>query len=219
MSPLILYILKPLIRIDLKVDIMGKLRFYYGAMNSLKTGTLLTKVYQFEQCGCNTIILKPSFDTRDSGVIKSRAISESRECHTFDYNTDLYLLINTLKRNAMKNVVFIDEVNFIQPEQVHHLWEASKELDIDVFAYGLKTNYKNELFEASKKLLILADTVEEIKSMCSYCHNKATTHLRYVDGIPILNGDSCIVGDIDGSERYESVCQSCWHKAHGMEIE
>ena len=86
---------------------MGKLRFYYGAMNSLKTGTLLTKVYQFEQCGCNTILLKPSFDTRDSGVIKSRAISEGRVCHTFDHNTDLYLLINTLKQNGVKNVVFI----------------------------------------------------------------------------------------------------------------
>ena len=191
---------------------MGKLRFYYGAMNSLKTGTLLTKVYQFEQCGCNTILLKPSFDTRDSGVIKSRAISEGRVCHTFDHNTDLYLLINTLKQNGVKNVVFIDEVNFIQPEQVHHLWKATKELDVDVFTYGLKTTYRNELFEASKELLILADTIEEIKSMCSCCHNKATTHLRYVNGVPIFDGDSCIVGDVNGEERYVSVCQECWHK-------
>ena len=191
---------------------MGKLRFYYGAMNSLKTGTLLTKVYQFEQCGCNTILLKPSFDTRDSGVIKSRAISEGRVCRTFDHNTDLYLLINTLKQNGVKNVVFIDEVNFIQPEQVHHLWKATKELDVDVFTYGLKTTYLNELFEASKELLILADTIEEIKSMCSCCHNKATTHLRYVNGVPIFDGDSCIVGDVNGEEYYVSVCQECWHK-------
>ena len=191
---------------------MGKLRFYYGAMNSLKTGTLLTKVYQFEQCGCNTILLKPSFDTRDSGVIKSRAISEGRVCHTFDHNTDLYLLINALKQNGIKNAVFIDEVNFIQPEQVHHLWEATKELDVDVFTYGLKTTYLNELFEASKELLILADTIEEIKSMCSCCHNKATTHLRYVNGVPIFDGDSCIVGDVNGEEYYVSVWQECWHK-------
>ena len=156
--------------------------------------------------------MKPSFDTRDSGVIKSRAISEGRVCHTFDHNTDLYLLINTLKQNGVKNVVFIDEVNFIQPEQVHHLWKATKELDVDVFTYGLKTTYLNELFEASKELLILADTIEEIKSMCSCCHNKATTHLRYVNGVPIFDGDSCVVGDVNGEERYVSVCQECWHK-------
>ena len=191
---------------------MGKLRFYYGAMNSLKTGTLLTKVYQFEQCGCNTILLKPSFDTRDSGVIKSRAISEGRVCHTFDHNTDLYLLINALKQNGMKNVVFVDEVSFVQPEQVHHLWEASRGLDVDVFTYGLKTNYLNELFEASNELLILADTIEEIKSMCSRCHDKATTHLRYVNDKPVFDGDSCIAGDINGEEYYVSVCQECWHK-------
>ena len=181
-------------------------------MNSLKTGTLLTKVYQFERCGCNTILLKPSFDTRDSGVIKSRAISEGRVCHTFDHNTDLYLLINTLKQSGMKNVVFVDEVSFIQPEQVHHLWEASRGLDVDVFTYGLKTNYLNELFEASKELLILADTIEEIKSMCSRCHNKATTHLRYVNDKPVFDGDSCIAGDINGEDYYVSVCQECWHK-------
>jgi len=194
---------------------MGKLRFYYGAMNSLKTGTLLTKVYQFEQCDCHVILLKPSFDTRDYGVIKSRAISEPRECRTFNHDADLYTLVDTLKHNTKKSVVFIDEVSFIHPRQVHDLWKASKELDVDIFTYGLKTNYKNELFEASRELFVLADTVEEIKSMCSCCHNKATTHLRYINGVPTVQGENFIVGDVDTEnvEWYTSVCQECWHKA------
>lgn len=196
---------------------MGKIRYYYGTMNSLKTGTLLTKVYQFEQCGCNAILLKPSFDTRDEGVLKSRAIAGERACVTFDEHTDLYMLIARIKKDGVKNVVFVDEVNFIQPSQVYHLWEVAKDFDIDVFTYGLKTNYMNELFDASKELLIVADTIEEIKSMCSYCHNKATTHLRFVNDKPVFKGDGCIVGDIEGNEYYKSVCQECWHKYYDKE--
>lgn len=201
-----------------KVNAMGKLRFYYGAMNSLKTGTLLTKVYQFEQCGCNTILLKPSFDSRDYGVIKSRAISNTRECiliHPKD-ETQMYDAIYCRLSKEKKNVVFVDEVNFISKSHISMLWEISRKFDVDVFTYGLKTNYKNELFEASQELFILADTVEEIKSMCSCCHNKATTHLRYIDGVPTFNGENFVVGDVDaeGREWYTSVCQECWHKVY-----
>ena len=97
-------------------------------------------------------------------------------------------------------------------EQIRQLWTLSKYHNMDIFCYGLKLSYNNKLFEASEELLILADTVEEIKSMCSRCDNKATTHLRYVNGVPIFDGDSCIVGDVNGEERYVSVCQECWHK-------
>lgn len=192
---------------------MGKLRFYYGAMNSLKTGTLLTKVYQFEQCGCNTILLKPFFDTRDV-EIKSRAISDSRPCISFGSRDNLLEIIPNHMVHGKLNVVFVDEVNFITKYQVRQLWKLSKEYDVDVFVYGLKTNYLNRLFEASEELLILADTIEEIKSMCSRCCNKATTHLRYVNDIPVFNGESCVVGDIKGKEYYVSVCQECWHKEY-----
>lgn len=200
---------------------MGKLRFYYGCMNSLKSGTLLTKVYQFEQCGCNAILLKPTRDTRDEGVIKSRAIIGERECTTFKHEEDVYILIKSLLKENSKNVVFVDEVSFANPSQVYHLWKASKELNVDVFCYGLKTNYMNELFEASKELLILADTIEEIKSMCSYCHSKATTHLYFVDDKLVFQGEVYAVGDIENvksKKHYKSVCQECWHK-HKFEFE
>lgn len=191
----------------------GKLRYYYGTMSSLKTGTLLTKVHQFEQSGCNTILLKPSFDTRDDGIIKSRAICEGRPCVTFDKDANVFEIVKSLIVKNVKTVVFVDEVNFITPEQVKQLWQVTRKLgSVDVFTYGLKTNYLNELFESSKQLLIMADTVEEIKSMCSYCHNKATTHLRYVNDKPTFVGEVCIVGDVTGTEYYKSVCQDCWHK-------
>lgn len=191
---------------------MGKLRYYYGCMNSLKTGTLLTKAFQFEQCNCNTILLKPKFDNR-SEEVRSRAIKYGRECISFDNDSNLYDIVKNELSLAKKNVVFVDEVNFIEPIQVEQLWKVTKDLDVDVFVYGLKTTYMNSLFRASEKLLILSDTVEEIKSMCAYCYEKATTHLRYINDIAIFDGDDCIVGDINGSEYYVSVCQECWHKA------
>ena len=114
---------------------MGKLRYYYGAMNSLKTGTLLTKVYQFEQCGCNTILLKPFFDTRDV-EIKSRAISDSRPCISFGSRDNLLEIIPNHMVHDKLNVVFVDEVNFITKYQVRQLWKLSKEYDVDVFVMG-----------------------------------------------------------------------------------
>ena len=97
-------------------------------------------------------------------------------------------------------------------DQIRQLWILSKHHNIDIFCYGLKLSYKNELFEASKELLILADTVEEIKSMCSRCDSKATTHLRLIGDKAIFDGEECIVGDICGKEKYLSVCQKCYHE-------
>lgn len=201
---------------------MAKLRYYYGCMNSLKSGTLLTKSWQFKEAGCEVICLKPSFDTRDEGIIHSRAISSSQPCYVFDKNKDLFKFVYSLMGQLMNEgksltnvVVFVDEVSFITKEQVEQLWRLTRcPYKVNVFTYGLKNTYQNTLFEAAEELLIRADTVEEIKSMCCSCSNKATTHLRYVNGKPVFAGDDCIVGDVAGEEFYSSVCQECWQLAY-----
>ena len=200
----------------------GKLRYYYGCMNSLKSGTLLTKAHQFKEAGCEVICLKPSFDTREKGVIHSRAISSSQPCYVFDKNKDLFKFIYSIMGQLLREgkdiyrvVVFVDEVSFITKEQVQQLWKLTRcPYNVNVFTYGLKNTYQNTLFESAEELLIVADTVEEIKSMCSVCTNKATTHLRYVNDKPVFTGEDCIVGDVAGEERYVSVCQECWHRVH-----
>ena len=170
---------------------MGKLYYFYSCMNGAKSANLLTKAYQFREAGCEVILLKPSFDTRDKGVIKSRAITESQECYVFDSNDNLFRKIYSLmgrlmdeKKTIMNNVViFVDEVSFITKEQVKQLWEISRcPYNVSVFTYGLKNTYQNTLFESSQELLVLADSVQELKSMCMThgCLNKATTHLRNV---------------------------------------
>lgn len=191
---------------------MNKLRFYYGTMNSMKSATLLMKAYQFEQSGCKTILIKPSVDTRDKGMIKSRPLPNGRECININKDDNIEAKLYPLIKNIQeKIVIFVDEVQFLTAMQVYDLFNIVNNYPVDIFAYGLKLNYKNELFSASKQLLILADTVEEIKSMCK-CGYKATTHLRYVDDKVVVNGNEVCVGDIEGKERYESVCQICWHR-------
>lgn len=201
---------------------MSKLRYYFGTMNSLKSGTLLTKAHQFREAGCEVILMKPAFDTREEGMIHSRAITSSQPAYVFDENKNLFQFVYSLMgqlltegKSLNKVVVFVDEVNFITPEQVEQLWQLTRSpYKINVFAYGLKNTYQNKLFPSAKKLLSLADTSEEIKSMCNLCSDKATTHLRYINDTPVFDGEECIVGDVNGKERYESVCQSCWHKVY-----
>ena len=193
---------------------MKKLRYYYGTMNSMKSATLLMKAHQFEQAGCKVFLFKPAFDNRDYGEIRSRAIQYGRECTIFSKDVNLIdLVLKKIDINANDRVVlFFDEINFMTKEQIKQLWILSKHHNIDIFCYGLKLNYKNRLFEASEELFILADTVEEIKSMCSRCDSKATTHLRLIDDKVIFEGEEYIVGDVSGEEKYLSVCQVCYDK-------
>ena len=195
---------------------MKKLRYYYGTMNSMKSSTLLMKAHQFEQAGCNVFLFKPVFDSRDYGEIRSRAIQYGRECIVFSKDVNLVdLVLEKVNINANNRVVlFFDEINFMTKEQIKQLWILSKYHNIDIFCYGLKLNYKNRLFEASEELFILADTVEEIKSMCSRCDSKATTHLRLIDDKVIFEGEEYIVGDVSGEEKYLSVCQVCYDKEY-----
>ena len=195
---------------------MKKLRYYYGTMNSMKSATLLMKAHQFEQAGCKVYLFKPSCDSRDFGEIRSRAIEYGRECTVFSKNVNLIdLVLGKLDINSKDRIVlFFDEVNFMTKEQIKQLWILSKHHNIDIFCYGLRLNYKNTLFEAPEKLWILADTVEEIKSMCSRCDSKATTHLRLIDNKAIFEGEDYIVGDITGEEKYLSVCQKCYHEEY-----
>ena len=180
---------------------MKKLRYYYGTMNSMKSATLLMKAHQFEQAGCKVFLFKPAFDNRDYGEIRSRAIQYGRECTIFSKDTNLIdLILEKLNIDSKdRTVLFFDEINFMTKEQIKQLWILSKHHNIDIFCYGLKLNYKNRLFEASEELFILADTVEEIKSMCSRCDSKATTHLRLIDDKVIFEGEECIVGDVSAN--------------------
>lgn len=181
-----------------------KLYYFYGTMNSAKSLNLLAKAHQFEEAGSKNILFKPAFDTRDEGVIKTRA-GLQKDCHLIHKEDNIIELVTKL---LPANSIFVDEAQFLTEEQILQLWKLAKFGEIRVFCYGLKTNFKNELFPASAKLMVLADKVEEIVSKCADCGNKATTHIK-VGG----TDSECEVGDIklNNGPRYKSVCQVCYY--------
>lgn len=198
---------------------MKKLRYIYGTMASAKSSNLLMKAYQFEQSGGNCLLLKPAIDTRAEGKIYSRIVP-SRDCKLIGETDNICKIVYAVEDFELGDkydYIFVDEVQFLSKEQIKQLWFLAHKYEVDIYCYGLKLDYKNKLFPAVEQLLIMADTVEEIKSKCSYCSKKATTHLRYVNGEVCKQGKTINIDYIEPekeiTEEYKSVCQDCWQEA------
>ncbi len=187
----------------------GKLYFRYGTMGSAKTALLLTTAYNFEERGMTYVCMKPIIDTRENAnVIKSR-IGIQRECQWIYHDTDLYLTAKKLfeDRKYIIEWFLIDESQFLTPEQVDQLSRIVDDFGSNVVCYGLRTDFKSNLFEGSRRLFEIADTIDEIKSTCN-CGNKTIINAR-ID----TNGDFVEEGaqvEIGGDDRYIAVCRKCW---------
>lgn len=187
----------------------GKLYFRYGTMGSAKTALLLTSAYNFEERGMKYVCMKPIIDTReDRNVIKSR-IGIERECQWIYHETDLYQLAQELFEENMAIIdwFLIDEAQFLTPEQVDQLARIVDDFGSNVVCYGLRTDFKSNMFEGSRRLFEIADTIDEIKSTCT-CGRKTIINAR-IDA----NGDFVEDGaqvEIGGDDRYIAVCRKCW---------
>ena len=188
---------------------MAKLYFNYGAMGCSKSAQALMCKFNYEQRGFNVLLLKPGIDTRDykdgKPVVKSR-IGIQSECEIFDKDGSVIELYKKLSKDKKYDVLIIDEAQFCTENQVNECKEISE--DITVICYGLKTNFKSYLFEGSKRLIEIADNLNEIKSVCS-CGANATVNARIVDGKLVTSGDEIQIG---GDEKYVAMCYSCWVK-------
>ena len=187
----------------------GKLYFKYGTMGSAKTAMLLTTAYNFEERGMAYRCFKPVVDTRDKkNVIRSR-IGIERECSWIYPDTNLYQVMTDMRRNDHFNPewILIDEAQFLTSDQVDQLAKLVDDYHINVTCYGLRTDFRTHLFEGSKRLLEIADTIDEIKSTCS-CGRKTIVNARVNSlGEIITEGE---VVEIGGNERYIAVCRNCW---------
>lgn len=187
----------------------GKLYFRYGTMGSAKTALLLTTAYNFEERGMSYRCMKPVVDTREGdSVIKSR-IGIQRDCTWIYPETDLYsVAADYVKTNGTSvDWYLIDEAQFLSTAQVDQLSRIVDDFGSNVICYGLRTDFQSNLFEGSKRLFEIADTIDEIKSTCN-CGNKTIINAR-IDG----NGDIVEEGaqvEIGGDERYVAVCRKCW---------
>ncbi|WP_313563453.1 thymidine kinase [Ruminiclostridium cellobioparum] len=187
---------------------MAKLYFRYGAMNSSKTANALMVKYNYEERGQKVLLMKPSVDNRDGGcIIKSRA-GLTEECLLIHNDSDVYRMVHSyINKNAEINCVIVDEAQFLTKQQVYHLTRLVDHDKIPVICYGLRADFRGELFEGSQYLLAWADTIEEIKTIC-WCGKKAIMNARYQGDKIIKEGEQVEVG---GNDRYISLCRSHWH--------
>lgn len=190
---------------------IGKLYFRYGTMGSAKTAMLLTTAYNFEERGVAYICLKPVTDTRDArNVIRSR-IGIERECSWIYNDTDLYDLVSHLVDGggSRPGWLLVDEAQFLTASQVDQLAHAVDEYGVNVICYGLRTDFRTHLFEGSRRLFEIADTIDEIKSTCD-CGRKTIVNARLgEDGRVLTEGAQVAIG---GNELYKSVCRKCWRE-------
>lgn len=188
---------------------MAKLYFKYGAMGCSKSAQALMCKFNYEQKGFNVLLLKPSIDTRDyengKSVVKSR-IGIKSECEIINKDESLLDLYNRLSGTKKYDVVIIDEAQFCNEDQINDCKEIS--VDIPVICYGLKTNFRSYLFEGSKRLIEIADSISEIKSLCS-CGANATVNARIINGEIVTSGEEVVIG---GDEKYVAMCYTCWRK-------
>ena len=189
---------------------MAKLYFYYSAMNAGKTTTLLQSAHNYTERGMRTLILTPKLDNRfGEGVVASRIGLSSRGL-IFERDDDLEQLAREdIERHGALHCVLVDEAQFLGKRQVWQLTEIVDRLRIPVLAYGLRTDFRGELFEGSQYLLAWADSLTEIKTIC-HTGKKATMVVRVDEhGRAITDGPQVEIG---GNDRYVSVSRSEFKK-------
>ena len=181
---------------------MAQLFFKYGAMNSGKSIDVLKVAHNYEEQGKPVVLLTSGVDTRSGrGTIASR-IGLERKVYPIMKDTDVYEYVKNIDHRIY--CVLIDEAQFLSKEHVLQLTRIVDELNIPVMTFGLKNDFRNELFEGSKYLLIYADKIEEMKTICWFCPRKATMNLRMLDGHPVYEGEQVQIG---GNESYYPVCR------------
>jgi len=183
---------------------MASLHFKFAAMNSGKSTQLIQAHFNYIERGMHPLAMTPECDSRyGNGVIGAR-VGLKLEVDVFDKETNLFTTITTRSEQQKIDVFIIDEGQFLSREQVYQLASVVDQLNIPVIVYGLKTDFKLEMFEGSYHLMCLADKVEELKTIC-WCGNKAHMNARVSDGGLVLREGEQV--EIGGNERYVSLCR------------
>ena len=185
---------------------MAKLYFKYGAMGSSKSAQALITKFNYEEQGMTVWLIKPSIDTRDgAGVVKSR-IGLMAEAQIIRPEDDI---VAEYRKLAPHDVIIADEAQFFTPEQIDQLRELVDTDDLPVLCFGLRTDFLTHFFPGAQRLMELADSLTEIKTVCA-CGRKATVNARIDEnGRIVTHGDQVLLG---GNDRYIAMCHQCWKR-------
>lgn len=184
---------------------MAKLYFKYGAMNSGKTTALLQVAHNYEERNMKVLILKPSIDTKGNDMVVSRLGLSRRVDFLISPEDSVKKFLENYREIC--DCIFVDEVQFLKENQVDELLEISVSWDIPVICYGIRTDFLMNGFEGSSRLLLIAHSIEEIKTTCR-CKRKAIFNLRKINGEFVFHGEQCVI-DGENNFTYESLCGKC----------
>ena len=185
---------------------MAKLYFKYGAMGSSKSAQALITQFNYEELGMKVWLIKPSTDNRDGAdIIKSRiGLMRHAQVITPDQN-----VIEEYHKAGKFDVIIADEAQFLSPQQIDQLRDIVDEENVPVLCFGLRTDFLTNFFPGARRLMELADSITEIKTVCS-CGHKATVNARIDgEGKVVTKGSQILIG---GNDSYIAMCHKCWKK-------
>ena len=185
---------------------MAKLYFKYGAMGSSKTAQALITKYNYEENDLKVWLIKPSADTRDGKQILRSRIGLEAEVEVIPPEMDILARFDETRRGDC-NVIIVDECQFLTEQQIDELRAIVNDRNVPVMCFGLRTDFQTKLFPGSRRLMELADEIQEIKTMCD-CGAKATVNAR-IDGSGhiITQGAQVVLG---GNDSYIAMCHKCY---------
>lgn len=187
---------------------MAQLFFRYSTMNAGKSIELIKVAYNYEERGKHVLVLTSGLDDRyGKGIVRSR-VGLSREALAVEEDTDILDVFMMENYRQRVDCVLVDEAQFLKRHHVEELVEVVDSFDCPVICYGLKNDFSNQLFEGSYYLLVYADKIEEIKTIC-WCGRKATMVARVVDGRIVRTGDQIMIG---GDDMYVSLCRKHYNE-------
>ena len=185
---------------------MAKLYFKYGAMGSSKTAQALITKYNYEENDLSVWLIKPSADTRDGLAILRSRIGLEAEVEVIPPEKDVYQqFVDTRKGTC--DAIIVDECQFLTPQQIDQLRAIVNDFNVPVMCFGLRTDFQTKLFPGSMRLMEVADTIQEIKTMCD-CGAKATVNARIdCNGHIVTEGAQVVLG---GNDSYIAMCHRCY---------
>lgn len=189
---------------------MAKLYFRYGAMNCGKTTALMQVAHNYRERGMNPIVLKPQIDSKAGKKIESRLGIRKDVDLLVPPEQDLFKVIEGIRNEDPLHCVLVDEAQFFKPEQIDQLFMVAVKLGIPVICYGLRTDFLMNGFPGSERLLLIAHSIEELKTICA-CGKKALINGRKINGEFVFEGEQVAI-DGDNLVEYESLCPECYFR-------
>lgn len=190
---------------------MSKLYFRYGAMNSGKSTSLMQVAHNYEERGMKVKIFKPRLDVKGGKRLVSRLGVERDADYAVNPEDNLYAITEEwIQTEGKIGCILVDEVQFLKAAHIDELLQVAVVLDIPVICYGLRTDFLMNGFEGSARLLLLAHSIEEMKTICT-CGRKALLNGRRINGTFVFEGDQIAI-DLGGEVEYQSLCADCYFK-------